>query len=132
MRSLGRERVAFVEHLSAMCAGGAAAVGVAARWLASEPEFDSVLVAAGDAVDDAVVDRWAFDSGVTVGDDAGAVVLSRQGPGHRLLCVRSGADVSLKAVQRGVAEIDFPRPAPPYPREYRIGYTKRSAAPHER
>ncbi|WP_166741738.1 3-oxoacyl-[acyl-carrier-protein] synthase III C-terminal domain-containing protein [Cumulibacter soli] len=111
----GHERVAFVEHLSAMCAGGAAAVGAAARWLASEPELDSVLVAAGDAVDDAVVDRWAFDSGVTLGDGAGAVVLSRQGPGHRIVCVRSGADVSLEAAQRGAPEIDFAAARPALP-----------------
>ncbi len=118
-QTIGADRVAVAEQLSALCSGGVAALGTAARWLACEPEVDSCLVTAADAIDPRVLDRWAFDGGVTLGDGAGAVVLAREGRGHSLLSVTTGADVGLESAQRGAAQIGFEAARPMDPARVR-------------
>ena len=111
---IGPSRTSHVEFTSTVCGSGVHVLAAAARMLRCEPDLDSVLCTVSDVVDPRLVDRWGFDSGVTLGDGAGAVVLSRSARERRLLCVLERADVSLEAGQRGGRP---PRPGDARPTE---------------
>ncbi|MDB1087487.1 ketoacyl-ACP synthase III family protein [Streptomyces sp. ACA25] len=99
-------------QVSALSNGSLACLELAAGLLAGRPDVPAALVTAADRFHPAGLDRWNFDSGVVLGDGAGAAVLTRgTGPGSvepgaagarlRLLSCASWSDPGLEGLQRG-------------------------------
>lgn len=102
---VGAERVRMAASASTLCGGSVHLLATAARLLHTEDDLASVLCVAADVFDASDVDRWEFDTDVTLGDGAGAAVVSRRSGEHTLCAVHEDADVRLEVLQRGIQPV---------------------------
>ena len=109
---VGAARVRQAAAASTLCGGSGHLLANAARLLATEDDLSSVLCVAADVFDASDVNRWEFDTDVTLGDGAGAAVVSRRYGDHVVRSVAEDADVSLEVLQRGEQPVGV-RPTEP-------------------
>jgi 3-oxoacyl-[acyl-carrier-protein] synthase-3 len=103
-------------QVSALSNGSLACLELAASVLAGRPDVPAALVTAADRFHPSGLDRWNFDSGVVMGDGAGAAVLARGTGGRlKLLSCASSSDPALADVQFGAGPLEERPGAAPGP-----------------
>jgi 3-oxoacyl-[acyl-carrier-protein] synthase-3 len=99
---LGENRTATAIDLNQQCAGGVAAMGLAADHLVADPGRRAAIVTSAERYTLPAIDRWRIEApNIIYGDGAGAIVLARDRGFARLLAVRSVADTTLEPINRG-------------------------------
>jgi 3-oxoacyl-[acyl-carrier-protein] synthase III len=109
---LGENRNAQAIDLNQQCAGGVSALHLAADHLVADPSRRAAIVTASERWSSPGVDRWHTEGAhIIFGDGAGALVLARDRGFARLLAVKSVADTTLEAMNRGDSPFTLFSPA---------------------
>lgn len=99
---LGENRIATALDVNQQCAGGMSAVQLAADHLIADPDRRAAIITAAERWSAPGIDRWHTEGAhIVFGDGAGALVLARDRGFARLLAVKSVADTTLEAMNRG-------------------------------
>jgi 3-oxoacyl-[acyl-carrier-protein] synthase-3 len=109
---LGENRNAPAMDLAQQCAGAVSALQLAADHLVADPDRRAAIVTAGERYSLPGVDRWHTEGAhIIFGDGAAALVLARDRGFARLLAVKSVADTTLEAMNRGDSPFTLFSPA---------------------
>jgi 3-oxoacyl-[acyl-carrier-protein] synthase-3 len=109
---LGENRIAQAIDLNQQCAGAVSALQLAADHLVADPDRRAAIITTGERYSLPGVDRWHTEGAhIIFGDGAGALVLARDRGFARLLAVKSVADTTLEAMNRGDSMLTLFSPA---------------------
>jgi 3-oxoacyl-[acyl-carrier-protein] synthase III len=109
---LGENRIAQAIDLNQQCAGAVSGLQLAADHLIANPDRRAAIITTGERYSLPGVDRWHTEGAhIIFGDGAGALVLARDRGFARLLAVKSVADTTLEAMNRGDSPFTLFSPA---------------------
>ena len=109
---LGENRIAQAIDLNQQCAGAVSGLQLAADHLVADPDRRAAIITTGERYSLPGVDRWHTEGAhIIFGDGASALVLARDRGFARLLAVKSVADTTLEAMNRGDSMLTLFSPA---------------------
>jgi 3-oxoacyl-[acyl-carrier-protein] synthase-3 len=99
---LGENRIAPAIDLNQQCAGAVSAMQLAADHLVADPDRRAAVITTAERYAAPGIDRWHTEGAhIIFGDGASSLVLARDRGFARLLAVKTVADTTLEAMNRG-------------------------------